>query len=59
MKRLDNIRNFLDEERKEMSDGVLLYRYMIILGQLERGVREDDTMLINYINELEYRNIKY
>ena len=47
-----------DEERSKLSDGVLLIRYNTIKAQILRGDRSDDVIL-EYINELEYRGLKY
>ena len=46
------------EERAALSDYILLYRFKIIRSQCKWGNRPLDTLL-EYINELEYRGIKY
>lgn len=47
-----------DKRRSEMSDFVLLYYFEIIKYQCKCGRRSVNTLL-EYINELEYRGIRY
>lgn len=49
---------YLDRARSELSDNALLRYFKIIRSQVKYLNRNDDA-LIKYINELEYRNIKY
>ena len=52
------VKDFQDERRSSLSDTNLLLYYAIIKKQVEDGTR-DGTVLIEYINELEYRGLKY
>ena len=47
-----------DKNRMEMPDSVLLGYYNIILSQHKRGFDREKT-LAKYINELEFRGLKY
>lgn len=50
--------DYFDKQRSELSNFTLKFRYGIIKRQVEAGLRSDET-LIKYINELEYRELKY
>jgi len=52
------VKDHQDERRSSLSDTNLLLYYAIIKKQVEDGTR-DGTVLIEYINELEYRGLKY
>ena len=55
---MDKILLKLDKERSEFSDFILLCRYKIIKRQCEQGYDKIETLL-KYVNELEYRGLKY
>jgi len=52
------IDEILNKQRSEYSNEVLLMYYKQILYQVKYTNRSD-IVLINYINELEFRNLKY
>lgn len=54
----EEMEKYHNDRRVELSDYILLERHGIIKIQYELGCRPDDT-LIKYINELEYRGLKY
>lgn len=47
-----------DKNRMEMVDSTLLGYYNIILSQQKRGFDRERT-LVKYVNELEFRGLKY
>lgn len=51
-------KDYRDDKRASLSDTNLILYYNIIKKQVEDGTR-DGTVLIEYINELEYRGLKY
>ena len=53
-----DIQKYHDEKRMAMSDYILVFYYKIIRHQCKYGDRSIDTLL-EYINEMEYRNIKW
>lgn len=52
------LKEYHDKKRSELSDFILNYYYESILIQCKKFDRPDDTLL-EYINELEYRGLKY
>jgi len=52
------MKEHMDTKRASMSDHQLLLNYTIIKEQVKRGYRGDKT-LVEYVNELEYRGLKY
>lgn len=57
-KRADCMDKYLDDRRASLSDAVLLRYFKIILAQAKDG-HDREEMLLKYINELEYRGLKY
>lgn len=57
-KRADGMDKYLDDRRASLSDAVLLRYFKIILAQAKDG-HDREEMLLKYINELEYRGLKY
>ena len=57
-KKTRNYEKFQDEERALLPDNVLMWRFEILLDRCWYFGRSDD-ILIKYINELEFRNLKY
>ena len=58
MKFSERMKQYHDERRSQYSDFILLYYFKSIRYQCKWQGREVDTLL-EYINELEYRGIKY
>lgn len=52
------LKEYHDKKRSEYSDFILLYYFSIIKHQCKYGDRGLDTLL-EYINELEFRGLKY
>lgn len=53
-----DIEKYFDKERSKISDIVVRIRFRIILLQCIYNNREDTT-LCKYINEMEFRNMRY
>lgn len=56
--RKDGLKRFHDWKRSQYSDFILMYYFKLIRYQCKYGDRDLDTLL-EYINELEYRGLKY
>lgn len=55
---VERLEEFNDEQRASYSDSTLLRYFESILHQCKYCDRKDDTLL-KYINELEYRGVRY